>query len=173
MMKKILLLFCLLSSIQLFSQTENRTLKHEAKINVIYALGGYVLLGYEHILNEESSIGLDVGFPFIKDDLPENFSVTPYYRWFFGKKPAAGFLLEGNASIYSRRRYERVEGNFGPVTELDPKIGAGLGLSAGYKFMLKSHFTVEILLGMGRNFVNTDDIPKLYSRGGVLIGKRF
>jgi len=51
-------------------------------------------IGYEYILNEESSVGADILFS-IEKDYDFKFALTPYYRFFFGEKRAAGFFVEG------------------------------------------------------------------------------
>ena len=46
------------------------------------------------MLNDESGIGISVNFA-LKNDFETRFSLTPYYRFYFGQKPAAGFFVEG------------------------------------------------------------------------------
>jgi hypothetical protein len=68
--------------------------KHnEIKINGLYFVLGAFDLIYERNLSEESSLGISVFLPFdenVRDEI--QYYISPYYRFFFGKKYAAGFL---------------------------------------------------------------------------------
>jgi hypothetical protein len=60
------------------------------------------------------------------------------------------------------------------ITETD----FALGVSVGGKFVIKSGFTAEIYLGVGRNLIN-DESENFYiennviTRGGISLGYRF
>ena len=65
---------------------------NEIKINIGSLLLEFPEISYEHIINEESSIGISIAFP-IDKEISYRFIVYPNYRLFFGKKRAAAFLL--------------------------------------------------------------------------------
>lgn len=182
-MKKITLTISLLFVfLNVFSQ-ENKQISHsEIKVNAAYLIAGKPEIGYEYILNEESSVGVDLLFAI--DDNPDfKFALTPYYRLYFGKKRAAGFFVEGfgmlniieddyiiyydyDASIYGTSSGDTHENytNF------------ALGIAVGGKFLTKSEFLFEIYGGIGRNLFNNDNNYNNYEfvpRIGVTIGKRF
>jgi hypothetical protein len=58
--------------------------------------------------------------------------------------------------------------------EIEKETGFALGIAVGGKFVIKSGFTAEISLGVGRNlFSNNNDDNNLVSRGGISLGYRF
>lgn len=70
--------------------------KNELKLNLnlIMPLTGAIEGTYERILNQKSSLGVSVFAVYnnepSNDDM--NYSITPYYRRYFGKKDASGFF---------------------------------------------------------------------------------
>ena len=167
-MKRTILLFLLsLTTIvvaQESKETENIVKNNELKLNAGYLLaGGFFETSYERILNEESAIGLSLGYAFDKS-IDYEFSVVPYYRLYFGKKRAAGFFMEANGAFYSEESEDNNDMN---------EIGLGVGFSIGGKFITKSGWIFELLGGGGRNFINKDKITEAYARIGLIIGKRF
>lgn len=160
-MKKLIILFVLLFAISLSAQNENQeSLDNEIKLNIVYTLFGVPEVSYERILNEDSSIGVALAFP-IDKDVDLNYMLTPYYRFFFGKKRAAGFFIEGNAALFSEDYHSSNE------------IGFGLGFGIGGKLLSKNNWTGELLLGLGRTLVNEEKTVDAYPRIGISIGKRF
>jgi len=97
----------------------------------------------------------------IDDDVDVNYIFTPYYRFFFGKKYAAGFFLEGNAAVFNEDYLNSTE------------TGFGLGFGLGGKFLTKSNWTGELLIGLGRTLMNSDKTSEAYPRIGISFGKRF
>ena len=176
-MKKIILsLICICTGFVIHAQNETEEQQekvilenaNEIALNVGALLGGYPEFTYERLLNEESSLGLSIGFT-IDDDIEYKFSAIPFYRFYFGKKQAAGFFIEGNAALFSAENDNINEG----VIKGDTEFGFGLGLAIGGKFLTKSNWTGELLLGLGRTFINDESVPGAYPRVGVSIGKRF
>ena len=95
-MKKFFILLCLSSFLFGFSQ-EKETVdfkRNELKGNALMLVAGAVEFTYERLLNEESAVGVSL-FVSYDNNIDTNFSLTPYYRFYFGKKPAAGFFAEG------------------------------------------------------------------------------
>ncbi len=164
-MKLIILsvLFCL-STFAFSQETKDPELaKNEVKINAAYLLAGFPEFSYCRILNNESALGISIAFS-IDTDIYYNFFVTPYYRFYFGKKRAGGFFIEGNVTLFSE---ESVIGT--------DEFGFGGGFSIGGKLISESKkWTGELLFGIGRNFVNTDIIDEdYYPRVGISVGRRF
>ncbi|WZL90644.1 hypothetical protein VS868_07785 [Salinimicrobium sp. 3283s] len=146
--------------------------KNELKLNGMYLLIGFPELSYERILNDESALGISVNFSI--DDIEIDFMAIPYYRIYFGKKPAAGFFVEGNAAFYvvDDEEYTYYNGSTYEV-KTENEIGAGIGLAVGSKFMTESGWVFEVFGGAGRNFLGSDNISVAYPRFGLTVGKRF
>ncbi|WP_228448444.1 DUF3575 domain-containing protein [Chryseobacterium sp. CH25] len=76
--------------------------KNEIKVNLIAPLYGAVEVGFERHLNKHSSLGIST---FIVYDQTKNedmnYYISPYYRYYFGKKNASGFFLEGFGMLTS------------------------------------------------------------------------
>ena len=113
-MKKITLLSILLIvSLSLFAQEnkyEEAVSKNELKINMSNLIGfKFFDVGYERILNEESTIGVNLLFNLDKNsdatglDEYRTFSITPYYRHFFSNKYAQGFFVEAFTMLHTAK----------------------------------------------------------------------
>lgn len=171
---KLTTLFLLLYSLS-WGQSKKDGLggRHELKLNALSTLGGYFESSYDYILNDESSLGISAGFSFDKD-IEYNFMIVPNYRFFFGKKPAAGFFIEANVAIFSQEEQRSsFIGNFS-ANNGRSHMGLGAGIAIGGKFLSnKKGFIGELFVGGGRNFINKDLIDSGYPRIGISIGKRF
>lgn len=144
---------------------------NEFKINGFLLLYGAFEGTYERTVNEESAFGISALIAFdseLKDDV--KYYVSPYYRFYFGKKYAAGFFIEG----------------FGMLNSLDRSIafisGSGddfvtdfaLGFAFGGKWITKRGFSVEWFNGLGRNLFNNENTDySLVLKGGINLGYRF
>lgn len=179
-MKKIIL-FLSLSLFSLgFSQTKDTISfpKNEIKGNAAYLLGAFPEFSYERILNNESSIGVSLGFS-IDETITTTFELTPYYRHFFGKKPAAGFYAEGFTMINSVSPEHYL---YNPATQIttyhkDSYTNFAVGFGLGGKWVSKKGFVFEIGAGIGRNLTNSiknenNDLT-FVGRGGITFGYRF
>jgi len=182
-MKKIsVLLLLLLFTAQVFSQDDNgvaiSTAKNEFKINGLFIILGAIEIDYEYLINEEASLGVDVLFAFDDENLDLNYYVSPYYRQYFGKKPTAGFFVEGFGMLNSVDDFVFTEeqdsdgfpifdGEFQTVTDF------ALGIGAGGKFLTKRGFVAEISVGIGRNLFNSDRDYTIVGKGGISLGYRF
>ena len=103
-MKKTFLAVVLLFSFFLTkAQNKNDTIvnlygkKNEVILDLIGpSFGGGINASYERHLNKKSSLGIT--FFYIYDNTKEtdmNYSISPYYRMYFGKKYATSFFVEG------------------------------------------------------------------------------
>lgn len=158
-------------SLTLMGQEKASYDRNELHLNAVYLLVGIPEIGYEYILNEESSLGIDLLFR-IEDDIDPIFAATPYYRVFFGKKPAAGFFIEGFGMLNTTESYEVYNYGFDVVEDTVNETDFALGISVGGKFMTKSQFVFEVFGGVGRNLFDSSDVAAV-PRFGLTVGKRF
>lgn len=176
-MKKMLILLCLTSFA--FTQAQEKEVglsnKNEVKGNGLFLVLGAVEFTYERILTEDSSVGASLFFA-EKSDFDTNFSFTPYYRAYFGKKTASGFFFEGFGMLnigengnYSE--YDSVNGVYYDV-EGTKFTDFALGFGLGSKWVHRSGFVFEINAGIGRNLFD-ENSPEVVGRGGVTLGYRF
>jgi len=189
-MKKsyLILLVITLCSTAMFSQdqAENNVSQNfnELKINMTNLIGfKWADIAYERTLNEESSIGINVLTRIGSDrnndgdaglDEYRTFSITPYFRQFFGKKYAQGFFVEGFAMVHSG---EDQNYDFDSITQngsysYDKYTDLAIGISAGAKFVTKRGFVAEIYLGLGRDLLDQSNLD-VVGRGGIALGYRF
>ena len=149
--------------------------KNEIKGNVIYLLAGAIEVTYEHLLNDESGLGVSLFVP-ISNDFDTKFSLSPYYRFYFGKKPAAGFFVEGFGMLNSYTQHTSDGGYwssnyFGPEKDI---TDFALGIGLGGKWVTKRGVLFELSGGLGRNLFNSSDTDhQMVWRGGLTIGYRF
>lgn len=179
-MKKsyLVLLIAVLFSMSVFSQenSENKSASenfNEVKINGLYLVLGAFDLTYERTISQESAFGVNVFLPFdddINDDI--NYYISPYYRFYFGKKYAAGFFVEGFGMLNSTNDYNYLDGSKSPNKENITDFALGIGL--GGKWITKSGFIGELNLGFGRNLFNSDRYDyEIIGKVGITLGYRF
>jgi hypothetical protein len=169
MRKFLVSLFVLLISVSVFSQEEFR--RNEIKLNLFPTfIAIYPEITYERVLNESFGIGASLGFsPW--ETAVQDFNFTPFGRFFFGEKPASGFFIEANASLFSLGQglgcgcadiYLEEH-----VSKKDP-LHIGIGLGAGWKVLTKTNWVWDIMVGGGRG-----NDHSVYPRFGVSLGRRF
>jgi hypothetical protein len=184
-MKKIFLAICIATFTFGYSQEKEQVNfpKNEIKGNAFFLVAGALEGTYERLLNEESGVGVSLFVPY-DNSIDVNFSLTPYYRFYFGKKPAAGFFVEGFGMLnsYSQKTYTHVYTSLDPnYTSIEPDIVTknnttdfALGFGLGAKWVTKRGFVFEINGGVGRNLLNsTDSDYQIVGRGGITLGYRF
>ncbi|RKE98553.1 DUF3575 domain-containing protein [Ichthyenterobacterium magnum] len=177
-MKKNILVFLMLCSIVTINAQEleeNDNLyfgKHEVKLNAIMLVVGAFEANYEYLLNDESGLGVSIFLPYdknIKDDI--QYYVSPYYRYYFGKKYAGGFFLEGFGML------NRTERNFDFIFENENEnfvTDFALGIGIGGKWITKRGFVGEINYGLGRNLFKNDETDlDFVGKFGITVGYRF
>ncbi|MDR6299469.1 hypothetical protein [Mesonia maritima] len=154
----------------------------EVKINLAMSVVGIPEISYEYFLEDNTSVGLSIGAALdTPEDLSLRFIGTAYYRLFFGKKPNAGFFIEGNAAVvhyrdiydeYYYTYYEDGDYSYIRYEVDDESTNFGLGAAVGFKLMTRNNYVGEIYAGAGRLFGDSHDI-EVFPRVGVSIGKRF
>ena len=167
-------LFLLLVSAFAFSQEKEKESpqdilkRHEIKINALALVAGEVIDGsYEYLINEESSFGssFSVGFG---NETDLDYAITPFYRRYFSNKFARGFFVEGFGTYFSGKDRD-IDQSY---EEAETITGLALGISIGGKSVSKRGFTAEILLGIGRNFMDSE-FTEAIGRIGISLGYRF
>ncbi|MBZ9627353.1 hypothetical protein LB450_04490 [Psychroflexus sp. CAK1W] len=175
-MKKLCIAIVLFCSINAYSQTESSfsyTKFHEPKLNLGYLILGNFDVTYEHLLSEESGIGVNLMVPF--DDYIDwniNYNLTGYYRFYFGEHYADGFFGEVFANLNSVQDTIELDGGSRDedITDL------ALGLSGGYKLVSDGGVVLEVFLGGGRNLFSEYNSERDFDfvlRAGLNVGYRF
>lgn len=173
-----------------FSQNDKKEVKdftkNEIKLNALYLILGALDVTYERAINDESSIGSSITFLLDKKegDINTAFALSPYYRFYFGKKPVAGFFMEG-FSLYQKVNRQSTYYIYDPTlgystrTNYDEKVSAfALGIGLGGKWYTKRNVMFEINAGIGRNLSISSNVPqtdysKITGKFGVTVGYRF
>jgi len=194
-LKKITSLAIWLTSLFMFGQEydfkypQDANKKTEIKLSVtsLIAIAAFDA-SYERLVNEGTSYGVSIFFNTDKNnniDFPKEFSITPYYRWFFSERTfARGFFVEGFGVLntvedsYYENFYNTTT-NYTSSNRIDKTlVRFALGVSVGGKFTVRNGFTTEVFLGIGRNLLGDIDAVEyagenIISRGGVSLGYRF
>jgi hypothetical protein len=145
---------------------------HEIKIGAVKLLfGGILETTYEFIHSKEFTYGSSILVNFdSKNDYPENFSITPFARFYFQESKefgAEGFFVEGFAKYSSGKNTYK--------DDINPENYSAVsgGLSIGKKWINNSGFVFESLIGVGRVFGNSTNSPDATFRGDLFLGYRF
>lgn len=181
MKKTFLLLIMLFAFYSVKAQNENGTdanpyqKNNEIKLNLISPLFGAVEAGFERHLNKNSSVGISAFIVYDdKKNEDMNYYISPYYRYYFGKKYASGFFVEGFGaftSIDGKKIYSADRLTF---TENKDVYDVALGAGLGWKLVTKKGFVVEANAGYGRLLFNADQTDhNVIAKFGVSIGYRF
>lgn len=178
-MKKKFFFLALLATTIGFAQVTEAKIdykKNELKGNALFLVLGSFDLSYERILNEESGVGGSVNIPFEKDNWSINYAITGFYRYYFGKKPAAGFFGEtfGIMNNVDDYVYEKNASNYTYKAKTLTDFALGIGL--GGKWITKKGLLLELNIGIGRNLFNNkydDRDYELIGRTGISVGYRF
>jgi hypothetical protein len=160
-MKKIIILSTLMLSVFCVKAQDTEPVEstnfNEIKLNGLMLVAGAFEVAYERTLNEESALGVSIFLP-IDNDIDLNYYISPYYRFYFGNKYAAGFFVEGFAMLNSYEDEVYYLNDFDFFTVKRENItDFALGIGLGGKWITNSGFVAEIGLGVGRNLFNSDD----------------
>ena len=185
-MHKILILFgSLIITTQVYCQ-ENTVSdqilsgKNEIKINGLFLILGAIEVNYEYLVNDETGLGIDVLVVLDNENTDFNYYVSPYYRQYFGKKPAAGFFVEGFGMLNSVKDFvfettTNAEGLTSTIfnNRIENVTDFALGISVGAKFLTKRGFVAQFNLGAGRNLFRNDRNLTIIGKIGISLGYRF
>ena len=185
-MKKLFIVLCFSSFLLSFSQEKDipNFNKNEIKGNALFLVIGSPEFTYERLLNEESGVGITLGFA-LDQQFETKFSLSPYYRFYFGKKPAAGFFVEGFGMFnsitiedytYSSSNYP-YGSTYNTYVKGESYSDFAVGFGIGSKWVTKKGFLFEINAGVGRNLINSeknDFYDHTYvGKFGLTMGYRF
>ena len=178
-MKKFIYLFALIITTMSFAQDTEPNIdfnKNELKGNALFLVLGSFDFSYERILSEESGVGVSINMPFDRENWDINYAVTGYYRYYFGKKTAAGFFGEAFGMLNNVDDY--IYNENGTFYTFEPKTltDFALGIGIGGKWVTKKGLLLEINAGVGRNLFNNqydDRDYELIGRVGITVGYRF
>ncbi len=175
-MKKLCILLVCLGSINLFAQSNgSRTEFHEPKLNLAYLILGNFDVSYEHLISQESGVGVNLMIPF--DDYIKwniNYNLTGYYRFYFGDGYADGFFGEAFTNLNNVR--DSLPAENGEGTNRENVTDLALGLSGGYKLVSSGGVVLEAFIGGGRNLFNEFNSSRNFDfvlRAGLNVGYRF
>jgi hypothetical protein len=181
MKKTFLLLIILFAFYSVKAQNENGTdanpyeKNNEIRLNLIAPLVGAVEVNFERHLNKNSSLGISAFFVYNNTENEDlNYYISPYYRYYFGKKYASGFFIEGFGmftSIDGKKIYSADQLTF---TENKDVYDAALGAGLGYKLVTKKGFVFEAHAAYGRLLFNADKTDHdIVAKYGLSMGYRF
>jgi hypothetical protein len=170
------------SSVKDSKRAETFSKKNELRIDPTYLVfAGALNVNYERILNSESGAGATLTLSNGKDT-NTTFALSPYYRFYFGKKPAAGFFFEGFAMLSSFKAEfynpEKPSSNnfFSNVNDSKKITDLAIGFGLGAKWMTNGGVVFELSAGAGRNLLNDYSNytgNKIVAKGALSIGYRF
>ncbi len=179
-MRKVLFISLFFVSFIGFSQqshekSDEKQRKNEMRLNGLYFAIGAFEGTYERILNDESAVGISLLLPF-SNTVNINYYVSPYYRFYFGKKYAQGFFFEGFGmlnSIGNDYISYNIQGDI--IDRGNSKTDFALGIGLGGKWVTKSGFLGEIGFGIGRNLFNSNNAnhEDVVGKFAITIGYRF
>lgn len=171
-MRSLLIQLFVFSFIFMHGQNEDSFKKHEIKLNGLSLVTGSAEIGYDYIINDESSFGISGSVAF-DDSTDLRNSIFANYRFYFGNKRAAGFFAEAFGGLNTWRSEEFITtGLLAGFYEDEDETNFGLGISIGGKFITKGGLVADIYLGVARNFGASDGFEAI-PRIGISLGKRF
>ena len=155
--------------------------KNEFNLNILnLVLDGFEGT-YERLINENSGIGLSLFIAYGKPNNRRfakniNYYISPYYRYYFGKKPAAGFFVESFVALNSEDGLIITVIENGMIVSFEQKsdiIHFALGISVGSKWVLTNGLFGELNIGIGKNFYSARGEVMYVGKTNVSIGYRF
>ena len=174
MIKKTTLALLLLCTIFSYAQEEEDQQQNfsEWKLNAFTSILGAPEITFERTLNDESAIGASLLVPLESLDTTLNYYFSPYYRFYFGEKYAAGFFIEGFGMLSSEEKVTFL--GAGLQTQEENVTDFALGIAVGGKWVTKRGFVAELSLGVGRNLFNSDEsLTEIVGKLGITVGYRF
>ncbi|HLF52813.1 DUF3575 domain-containing protein [Flavobacterium sp.] len=182
--------FIALLSFQFMNAQDSTSIrKNEVRFDVLSLIASSKFnISYERFLNDRFSAGLSTSYANskkINDDFDEGYrntmpkyEITPFVRYNLSKGISSFYFAEVFMSANGGDFKESVrlvdENNNGYyVNQKSDYFDLALGGGLGYKMYFKQKFAVEVLVGFGRNLINTDKSPDVLSRVGLNFGYRF
>lgn len=171
-MKKVIAIVLILGTFNFLTAQGTSDNNNEVKFNVGHFLATSTIgFGYEHFINEDTSIGGDIYFDNKATDYNGNFGLGGNIRAYFGYQPRSGFFAEA-FGLYYTGEDEILDDNLGE-RNVDYRTLA-LGLGGGFKIVTFSErFTIETNGGFGRNISPEDFQNTFMFKAGLSVGFRF
>lgn len=150
--------------------TKNRT---EVKFNALSVSLNAIDFEFERTLNNHSSVGISFKHTFNSGRYSE---IAAFYRYYFGKKHASGFFVEGFGMYHSK--HASLRGVLAPLSANGSRqfsYDFALGVGIGYKWVSKTGLILQAHLGAGRNIFNgKKSYGELFpGKAGISIGYGF
>lgn len=162
--------------------------KNEIKFDVVSLIArSRVHISYERFLNKDFSVGLSGSFT--KSDKREEdfdngynrtlpkYELNPFVRYSMSKSAVSYYFVEAFISANGGKYKElqrASEGGSGSWSAVENNYtSVAIGGAVGYKLYFKEKFGIELFVGVGKNFVNTDISPTYVQRVGANFGYRF
>ena len=164
-MKKIIFLFTI-SLISLTAKAQYSYTKHEITLDILSPRFKHYTISYEQTLTDSEGVGIQIGFGADKKLFYDNFSATPFYRYYAMGDEAKGFFLEGFVKV-SNYDYD----DDGQDYQFKG-IGVAPGIGLGYKGVFDFGLIIGFNVGGGYNFTKFE-LDRITKRGGLFIGWRF
>ena len=188
-MKKLLVILLLITAGVHAQEDSANARKNEFRIDLLSLIVSSKLnVSYERFLNDDFSVGVTGSYADSKkvnDDFDSGYrstlpklEINPYVRYNLSKGKAGYYFAEIFASANSGDYRETVRmtdgnGNGYYTIQKDGYFDVALGGGLGYKMYFKDKIAAELLVGFGRNLIDTDKSPDIISRVGLSIGYRF
>ncbi len=163
--------------------------KNEVRVDVLSLIKDSKLnLTYERFLGKKVSVGIS-GNSNNSNKINEDFDsgnrntipkyeVIPFVRYNFTTSANRYYFIELFAAANGGDFRETIllidelNNNYYQIQKSQYSDFA-IGGSLGYKFYLKERIGVELLVGFGKNLIDTDKSPDILSRVGLSLGYRF
>ncbi|MBZ9652371.1 hypothetical protein [Psychroflexus montanilacus] len=151
---------------------------HEIRLGGFKLLAaGYFDAAYEYINTPTSGFGASLFINFDDSIENENFGISPYYRFYFGRKDdfqGERFFVELFSFFYSGEDDEVYFSQNGMqrVESGESFFDVAPGFALGSKWINSSGFVFEIKLGIGRNLLGNSP-NEFVGAGDFYIGYRF
>jgi len=196
-MKQTFLVCILLISFQFSNAQDQSDLprrdikKNELSINPVnLVIFGAIDLGYERVLNDNSSLGFDFFYKLGDNDdnnddnidtdgvFDKEIAFTTNFKYFFGSRVARGFYVKTFGMLSAGEHDEYIDvfdaqGFFIREDEVSQEFtDFALGFAVGGKFVSKNGFVIDLDFGLGRNLFS-DKSPEIVVRPNLYIGYRF
>jgi len=161
-------------------QEENGFKANEISLNFLYLITRHPRINYERLFFNNTGIGISILYSFNEEAINLNYgnhkySVSPYYKLYFGKRNVV-FLLQGGIELYKESRIiQTLNLISGPIIiDRGPTIGLGGNISLGSKYVRPRGWFCEILIGVTRGFINIDQLHNnSHGQFSISLGKRF
>ena len=187
-MKKLLFLAVLSIALTLAAQAQD-TRMHTVKINLHAPLFNSFYMAYEHVMNDDITVGSDlfiIGNRY--DDVKwSGFGISPEVRFYFKSNVYSGYYLAPyvryqNVKITDQIKIDNGLGGYDLKTREGRHQLLGFGMNFGHNFVFNDRVCIDLYAGpqFQRKYVSGEARPRsayfnavYFARVGVNIGFRF